>query len=254
VLKFFDCDVGVGASGLGYRPAATPEELLAQMDRYGIERAIVYDRGAHEAGGFDRFDFVLNFCRASPRLTPAVPILPPACGEQPPPKELVSMILAAGVKAVRACPTAHEFTFEPFSMGPLLERLQEHRIPVLHSSQNVQDHPWEHCPDWRGLAETAAAFPDLPIVVLYTGMLQGRRLLPLMERCPNVLADLTCASFQFIEHVVARHGAGRLVFASHLPTEDPGLYTVPVLYSGIDPADRQRIAGDNIRRLVEAVR
>jgi len=251
-LSFFDCDVGVGTTGFPYPATRTPPELLGMMDLYGIEEALLYDRGAHESGVFDRFDFILDFCRARPRLHPAIPIVPPATGEQPPPKELIGIILEERIRAVRACPNAHGFHFNTFSMGPLLAELEARRIPLIHSSMHLQDHPWNHAPAWDGIREVALAFPKLPIVVVYTGMLQGRRLLPLLEQCPNVLADLTCVSFQFVEYVVQRLGSGRLVLASHYPAEDPGLYTALIHYSGIPASARRDIASGNLRRLLEA--
>lgn len=254
MIKFFDCEIGVGNSGLGYPSTKTPVELLAMMDRYAIDSALVYDRGGHESGVYDRFDFLLDFCAASPRLKPAIPILPPACGEQPPPDELVSFILDKGIKAVRACPAAHNFIFNSFTMGRLLEPLQKRRIPVICTYQQVQDHPWLHEPAWRDVYDVATTFPKLPIVMLYTGMLQGRRLMPLLEACPNVLADLNCASFHYVEYVTEKLGAGRLVYASHYPTEDPGIYTTWVNYAGVSETDRGRIAAGNIRRLVEGIR
>ena len=291
-LKFFDCEVGVGGTGFDYPSPRTPAELLAMMDRYGIEQALVYDRHAHEVGVFDKFDFILDFCKDVPvarlpggppgrdvpvarlpgappgrdvpvarlsdgppgRLYPTIPILPPATGEQPPPDELVAFCLENGVKAVRACPTAHNYIFDSFSMGKLLEPLQKHRIPVIHTSMQVQDHPWLHAPAWQNIRDVAAAFPELPIIVLYTGMLQGRNLFPLLDQCPNVLADLTCESFHFVEDVVERFGSGKLVFASHFPTEDPALYAPMVSYAGIPLKARQAVARDNIRRILEDIR
>ncbi len=43
--EFFDGDIGVGKSGLGYPVFAGPEELLAYMDRYRIAKthANLYD-------------------------------------------------------------------------------------------------------------------------------------------------------------------------------------------------------------------
>lgn len=253
MLKFFDCDVGVGHSGLPYPATTSAAQLLAVMDRYGIQEALVYDRGAHESGVFGRFDFILDFCRLSPRLHPAVAVVPPATGEQPPPDELIGILLDRGIRAVRACPNAHGFRFTPSAMGPLLAALEAHRIPVIHSSMRVQDHPWKHAPAWEDIAETARAFPQLPIVVVYTGMLQGRKLLPILETCPNVLADLTCSAFQFVEYVVERFGSARLVLASHFPAEDPGLYTALLSYSGVSGRARRDIASGNLRRLLEAV-
>jgi len=253
-LRFFDAEMGVGRSGLGYAATETGAELLAVMDRYGIERALVYDRGSHESGVFDEFEFVLGFCRASARLEPAIPVVPPACGEQPGPDELVRLILERGVKAVRACPAAHHFRFDPFSMGRLLGPLEEHRIPVLYVSMHVRDHPWLHAPGWEDIRAVAAAFPELPLVVVYTGMLQGRRLLPVLEGCPNVRVDLTCASFQFVEHVVERFGSERLVLASHFPCEDPGLYTSWLNYANVSGEAREAMAHGNLERLVEGIR
>lgn len=253
-LSFFDCDVGVGHTAFSYPSTKTPSQLLGMMDLYGIQDALVYDRGAHESGLFDRFDFLLGFCGESPRLHPSVPIVPPATGEQPPPDELVGLLVESGVKAVRACPNAHSFNFDVFSMGALLAALEARRIPVIHSSMRVQDHPWKHAPAWENVREVALAFPQLPIVVVYTGMLQGRKLLPILQNCPNVLADLNCVSFQFIEYVVERFGSRRLVLASHYPTEDPGFYTAMVNYSGISAEARRDVAGGNVRRLLEAVR
>jgi predicted TIM-barrel fold metal-dependent hydrolase len=252
-LSFFDCDVGVGHTAFSYPSTTAPSRLLGMMDLYGIQDALVYDRGAHESGRFDRFDFVLGFCGGSPRLHPSVPIVPPATGEQPPPDELVGLLVERGVKAVRACPNAHGFSFDVFSMGALLEVLQAHRIPVIHSSMRVQDHPWKHAPAWENVREVALAFPQLPIIVAYTGMLQGRKLLPVLETCPNVLADLTCSAFQFVEYVVERFGSRRLVLASHFPAEDPGLYTALLSYSGVSAEARRDVAGGNVRRLLEAV-
>ena len=254
MLRFFDCDFGVGTTGFAYPALTSPEEALALMDRYAIEKAVVYDRGAHESGLFNRLDFILDFCRQNPRLLPSIPILPPATSEQPPPKELVDIIRRSGIKAVRACPTAHMFDFDVFAMGRLLEELQKYRIPVIHTSMGMQDHPWAHEPAWRDIREVALAFPRLPIIVVYTGMQQGRRLMTLLETCPNVLTDLTCATFQFIEFVSERLGSNRLVLASHFPCDDPGLYTTWVNYCGLDESARRDVAFGNLERLLEGTR
>lgn len=254
MLEFFDCDVGVRYSGVGLRPAETPKAACAILDRYAIRQALVYDRGATESGVFDHFDPILAFCKGNPRLHPTIPIAPPATGENPPPDELVDMILEYGIKGVRVWPNLHAFDFDPSSFGRLLERLEKHRIPLFYHSMRITDHPWEHRLDWRRIRETAVAFPKLPIVVTYMGMLEGRRALPVLEGCPNVMTDLTCVSFQYIEYVTEQFGADRLVLASHYPAQDPGL-TIPwVSYSCISGKARKRIASGNLERLVEGIR
>jgi len=240
MLSFFDCPIPVGRSGLGLPAPSTPEALLAVMDRYNVARALVYARTS----------FILKFCSATERLCPAICAAPPATHEAMPPAELAGFIAANGIKAVIFRPRLHSFSFTPFSLGPLLEVLQARRVPAIVSYQDIVDGLWAHRPTWSELRETATAFPDLPIVLLWTGMLQGRELFPLLERCPNVRADLSCVSFHFIEHVVERFGAGRLVFASHYPLYDPGISATWVSYSGVSQGDKEAIACGNLERLL----
>jgi predicted TIM-barrel fold metal-dependent hydrolase len=253
VLRFFDCDIGIGATGLQQPAASCPEDLLPLMDRYGIERAIVYDRTAVATGVFDRFERIVGFCRASDRLCPSIPVAPSNTNEGPPLDDLLEFVQGHGIGAVRVFPRIHGFDFDLLSFGDLLERLEAHRVPVFYHSMALQDHPWAHRPDWRDIREVALAFPRLPIVVLYTGMLQGRRVLPLLASCPNVLTDLTCSSFQYIEYVCEHFGSGRLVMASHYPMEDPGLYTLPISYAKVPQEAKESIAFGTVQRLVEGI-
>lgn len=245
VETLFDVDFGVGESGQRYPATPTADAALGVMDRYGIGRALVYDRGAMEAGHVADWTRLLGFCAAGPgRLFPTVSVLPPATGEQPPPEELVGMLIDVGIRAVRAWPEQHAFDFDAFSFAPLLEALAPRRIPVLvHMSEQ---HAWTRREGWRGVREAALAFPCLPIVLIGSGMRDGRRLFPLLDGCPNVLADLTCVTFQFVEFVVRRWGAGRLVYASHYPRLDPGLTAPMVLYAGIGIEERAAIGEGNL--------
>lgn len=255
MLNGLDCDFGIGLNGIGLLATPEPADALVVLDRYGLREALVYDRGAFEAGSLDTVDRLLGYCgRSGGRLHPTLHVVPPATGEQPPPETLIGRCLEGGIRALRVAPTYHRYLCDSRSMGPLLRLMEQHAMPLLHSNMMVQDHPWDHAPAWRDIRDIARAFPKLPVVVLYTGMLQGRSLFPLLAECPNVLADLTCFSFRYIEDVTARFGSDRLVLASHFPCEDPGGYAAWVAYAGISEADRARIAGDTMRRLLGEVR
>jgi predicted TIM-barrel fold metal-dependent hydrolase len=253
MLRFFDCDMGVGGSGQGLPAHPTPAAAVAWMDRYHIDKALVYDRAAMEAGIFDRFDEVVDFCAAAKeRLIPSVPTVPPGTGECPPPDEFAALLLERGIKGVRVWPEYHAFDFDPFTFGPLLEALQRHRLPVfVHLSEA---HHWQRRAGWREVRETALAFPKLPIVVLWGGMRDGRRFFPLLDGCPNVLCDLTCMTFQYIEYVAEQWGTGQLIFASHHPRHDAGVYATWVNYCGLDGEGREDLAWRNAARLMEGIR
>lgn len=250
---FFDADLAVCGSGRGLDPPATASDALRVMEHYGIGRALVYDRSVMEAGLFGDWHAILGFCQESAgRLLPTVPVAPPSCGEMPPAQELVREAVANGVVGMRVWPEYHAFDLNPRQWRPLLDPMQSHRMPlIVHMDEQ---HAWQYRRRWNEVAGLAEAFPRLPIIVLWAGMRDARRFLPLLDSCPNVLMDVTPATFQMIEFITAEWGAGRLLFASHYPLHDPGIYAAPILYADIAPSDRISIARGNLGRIVEAVK
>ena len=101
-VSLFDCDIGIGESGLGHRDLNDPDELCAILDHYGVAESLVYDMHDVETGRFDFPSRLLEFCAKSNRLHPSAPIAPPDTREQAPPEEFVEKLIASGVRAVRA--------------------------------------------------------------------------------------------------------------------------------------------------------
>lgn len=248
-IGFFDCDVGIGPSGSGTRGFTSPAELIETMDRCGVARVLCYDLEAVETGEFGDLDGVLTFCEDESRLIPSIPVVPPSSSEQPAPHRLVEMMTEAGIAAAAVWPEVHHFDLAPYALGTLLEALAEAALPLVYHSRQGADHPWEHRPDWRGVLECAREFEALDLVVLYTGMLQGRRVYPMLEACPRLTVDLTAQAFSFVEDVVERFGASRLVCASHLPYEDPALFAAWLPYAEITDGARRAIARGNAEML-----
>lgn len=250
---FFDADFAVGGSGRGLKPPPTAIDALRVMDHYGIQRALVYDRSSMEMGAFDKWADIIRFCSKAPeRLLPTIPVVPPACGEMTAPEELVSEAVAAGVVGLRVWPEYHAFDLNPDQWETLVKAMQCHNMPlIVHLDEQ---HAWQYRRGWNDLAKFAMAFPSLTILALWAGMRDGRRFLPLLDTCPNVLLDGTPVTFQLIEFVTRKWGGNRLVFASHYPLQDPSIYLTPILYADISPKDRENIAGRNIAQIVEAVK
>lgn len=253
MLKFFDCDVAA-VSSTNWAVPTMPVELLPVMAHYGIEKALVYDRGAAEAGVFDDFSGVLRFCGDDARLIPTIPVAPPACGEGPSPDELVDIIGENRIGGVRVWPKMHNLDFRAKVFERLFERLEKRGIPVFYMSMAASDFPWEHKSDWDGISEVAKAFPKLPLIVVYSGMLEARRYIPVLEACPNVVIDLTMTAYQMIEFITENFGVGRLVMASHYPNMDPGLQTSWINHCGIDEEARRAIAFETLNNLVGGAR
>ncbi len=253
-ISLFDCNAGVGKTGGEYPAAESPDEFLTVMEHYGIDKALVYNLSDFESGHLDDPSEILSFCKYSDHLHPSVIVVPPETGEQPPPDVWIEELISSGIKAVRAYPRWYHFDFLPYCMGSLLEVLQARRMPIFVTYYEYGAHPWDHTPEWDHIHRMAVEFPELPIIVLYTGMLQNRRIFPLMAHCPNVRFDTICATFRFLKYVTERFGPERLVVGTRYPIYEPGLHVSWPQYADIDNRARALIAGDNIRNMLEAVR
>ena len=252
-LTFFDTCIGVGPSGTFTNTAKTAPELLAMLNSCGVTDALVYDRHAVELGDFSSPDRARDFCASSEHLRPLMLVGPTATREGPPPDEIVDIMREGRYGGAIAWPVMHRFDFAWWSMGRLCERFERSRIPLFVSFMQAQDHPWEHRTDWPAVRETALAFPSLPIIVPFMGMLEGRRAFPVLEECANVMTDLTCVSFQYLEEVVDRFGPERLLLASNHPFAHPSLYCAWITYSALSPEAKYAVARGNVERLLEGI-
>jgi predicted TIM-barrel fold metal-dependent hydrolase len=223
--------------------------LLAAMDDFGIARALVThtlakwhdpvtgnDRLAREIAGQDR----LTACRV---------VLPAATGEVPPETEQVDELLSSGARAARLCPVAHRLSTEPWELEPLLEALAGRRVPLLLDFDNVH---WSEARPWRFIEWSCRAYPELPVVLLREAMGFFRTLFPLMDRCPNLVVEMSyLQGHDALRRMVDRWGAGRFVFGTGMPIYDPGMPIAGLAYAGLSPEAFAAVAGGTLRGLME---
>ena len=131
-MQLFDANVQIGrfrqlTPGIPF----TREELLKDMDRFGVAEALVLDslsREVHPSYGNRR---VLGWTENEPRLHPAWALLPARGGENGPLETLLDRMVAAGVRAVKLFPRQYSFNLEEWCLGSLLAVLEEGRVPTF---------------------------------------------------------------------------------------------------------------------------
>jgi hypothetical protein len=231
----------------------TAEELVATLRAFGIGEALVYHAAAAEYSPRVGNERLLADVAGRPELHPCWVLGPHQTGELPPPAETVPAMLRAGVRAVRLFPHDHRYRFRPWNIGPLLECLAAHRVPVCVDFGMIG---WsEELVDWEGLIEVCAAFPDLPVILARASIGSNRRLFPAIERCPNLLIETSYyAVHRGIELVATIFGADRLLFGTGYPLRAPGPAIAALAYALVSETDRARIGGGNLRALLEGVR
>jgi hypothetical protein len=132
MLEFFDCNCSYGEEARpAPRYAATPADLLEQMDFCGIDRGLVYHAGQRADSPPVWNPQVVTDLAGSDRLQPTWALLPPQTGEQPPTAEFLAQMRAAGVRALWAFPEEHRYRLDGRTFGELFEALAERRVPLF---------------------------------------------------------------------------------------------------------------------------
>ena len=245
-LPLFDCNVRIGRCSVPREEQfmAMPE-LLAEMDRAGIEKALVWHAWALEWDPVEGNKVMLAEAAKEERIHPCLAALPPATRELPPPREWAKSISEAG-GAVRLFPKEHQYLLNDDTMGPLLDVLGEEHVPVLvHISET----------DWGELGTLLAQYPAVNFIVLGVYYRVDRYLYPLFERYGNLHVESgTYGPHRGIEAVCKRFGAERLVFGTNLPSLEVGGSIAMVTYADISDEEKRLIAGGNLGKLLGEAR
>ena len=240
-MNLFDCNCWYGRPPRPpFRFAATPAELLEQMDFCGIGAALAYHVN-QRFGAPQVYDRVAleDLCGQS-RLFPVRALLTPQTGELPPPDAFLAELRRDGVKAVRAFPCEHRYRLDGLTFGPHLEMLAAQRIPLLVKA------------DCLAIGDLLRNCPELTVIAMSQGPHSLERYLrPILDRYPNLYLDTSGLLLEgLIEEFVARYGAQRMVFGSGFPDNAAGGAQLHLMHAGIPEDARAAIAGGNLRRLL----
>ncbi|MFW6060141.1 MAG: amidohydrolase family protein [Phycisphaeraceae bacterium] len=231
------------------------DELLADMDHYGIAEAMVMDcltREFHPQAGNPRS---VAIARQSERLHPAWSALPNGAKEEQVDGEtLVAQMREQKVGALYLFPNQHQFNLADWCVDWLLEPLAAAGVPVVIN-------PVEHGPrvahgqdgtDWKGVVDLCQRWPTLPVVVSERRIRRSQRLLyRALDACENLHLELSAYWLHHgIEYLARGGGAHRLVFGSGWPMVGPHMTLATLACAEIDDKAKRAIAGDNWRRLI----
>jgi hypothetical protein len=257
-LRLFDSCVTVGRVVLAGCPEcfADAAAVLAMMDRYDIAEALVHDHHARvlhpRANGNRR---VLDLVRGQPRLHPVWVIEPPKLPGSGPVQAMVEEMLAVGVRAARL--RMRPIPPLAWLWEDLCTVLEEHRVPCFVDFGSAAGTRGDLTDtDIDGLRDLVCAHPALPLILSHHmgGLGIHCAVIPLVLRTPNLYIDIT-GILEFWREVARTIGPERVLFATGAPFTDPGILVANVQYAEeLDESAKRLICGDNLRRLLAAVR
>jgi predicted TIM-barrel fold metal-dependent hydrolase len=239
----------------GYPQCLTRENIRETLDRYCIAEALVQEHHARVATPRDFGNrLLIEEIRGIPGLHPVWVVVPPLEPGRAPAEALVETMLGAGVRVarllLRAAPPL------PWLWEDLFQVLEAHRVPCLLDAGDVATIGAFTDSDLAGLHELATRHPALPMVFSHAmgGLGVHPALVPLLCRTRNLHLDIT-GVLDYWGDAARVAGPERVLFATGAPFTDPGIYVSNVQYApGWSEEAKRLICGDNLRRLLEAVR
>ena len=259
-LRLFDTCVTLGYMTAGV-PSITAGDILRVMDKHDIAEALVHNNEARVVHPRERGNRrLLGWTHGEVRLHPVWVLEPPAQPGLPAARALVEGMLEAGVRAARLMMGVAPPLL--WLWDDLCTALEEHRVPCLLDFADARQHnhaSTQGLPDGTAmdqLRDICLAHPGLPMILSHVsgGLGISYATLPLMRRAPNLHLDITCI-VDYWRQVAAEMGPQRVFFATGMPFYDPAILVSNVQYArDLDLQAKQAICGDNMRRLLEAVR
>ena len=230
----FDANVRLGHSGVHGELVLETDDLLKEMDRLGIQRALVSHFAGEEYDAEEGNNLLAGECQE--RLVPAWAALPDS--------PFIQKLGARNPKAVRLAfgIKKHNFSWAPWCSGELYEYLEENSVLALVMREDIE---------WDSLSRLLGNYPRLQVLLLETGYRAERYLFPLFKQHPNLHIDTsTCLAHRQLESLVERFGPMRLAFGSRLPLYTAGAALGVLATARISEEARLAIAGGNLRRLL----
>lgn len=248
-MKFFDANLYVGLPKRSiYRPAASAQELLRELDKQDIEKAIVWHIGQYELSPIDGNGLLAKTVNGQKRLYGCWAILPPQTGEVIT-EDFFRRMKENRIVALRAFPDFQRFLLNRVVFASFLDEVSERKIPLLLSMEKGNS--------WQGVYNLLKDFPELTCILCDIGI-HGvdRYTWPLLENYRNVYLETSLLALGYgqLEATVKKFGAQRIVFGSGFPERYPEGPVCEVLHSDIAAQDREKIACLNLEKIISGVK
>lgn len=252
-VQLFDANVQVGRHrqlqpGMPF----SADDLLRDMNRFGIAEALVLDslsREAHLGPGNRR---VLAEVEGQPRLHPCWALMPPRTGEIGPLDTLLERMHQAGVRAAKLFPGHYTFSLQEWCVGELLSVLEDGRVPTfIDANPQFVGMPMD-VTDWDAVVALCTAHPKLPVIISEGRFRSANRMIyQALAKCPNLRLELSGFwAHRGIEYVCREYGPERLLFGSKWPVREIGGPVAQLAFAQISEHERALIGGDNLRALL----
>lgn len=244
-LMFFDANCRIGDTI--NQPGPGVVALLGEMDRFGVDRALVRHANIAAAGALATNASLAAMLRqdAACRLTGVWGALPSQCGELPEPEAFFREMKANRIGALTLSPFEHRYVPCRLTLGRIMDAAAERKIPVLLDA---------FAGKWDDLYRFVAEFPKNILIYIETYGKWGtdRNIRPLLEHYENFYFE-TAGYWvpEGIRDLVEQYGANRILYGSGFPGYNQGSSMLQLKHSTMDAASLAQVAGKNLESLLK---
>ncbi len=248
----FDCNAMYGVFSVPpLKRADGPAELLAEMARCGVARALVRHAAQIDESPVVGNPLVCAQVAAIASLEPAWALLPTHTAELGDVDALIGGMRAHGVRALWAYPSRHRYLLNPTTCGDLLDVLVARRIPLFMT----RDEQSGGLAGWALAEAILGQFPALRLVIVGHGSWgEDRYFRPLLKRYEHFRVDTSRYELDGgIAEVCRLYGPERLLFGTAFPHTGMGGATLTLLHCDMPDDYKLAVAGGNLERLLREV-
>ena len=252
-LFFYDADCCVGRSPLnGNEP--TVKELLADMDYYGVDKALLRHGNVDMIGAEAANAEIAKILRENDpeeRLSGVWYILPTESSDIPEPDEFIRQMGQNRIKAIALTPHCHRFVPNRMVIGKMMDAAKERKIPVfIDKIYNFSLPPVEA---WEGFYRFVDTFQDNILVSSSLAQKWGcdRQIRPLLANYANFHFVTTGYWVpEGLRDLAELYGADRIIAGSGFPRYNLGSQMLQIKFSGMNGEDVAKTAGKNLERIL----
>ncbi|MCX6047176.1 MAG: hypothetical protein NT075_18890 [Chloroflexi bacterium] len=238
-VPVFDANIRVGDSYDAPSPCPNQAALLAEMDRHGIARAVIYHAQTEEISPIDGNHFLETWL-GDARLTPQWSVLPTAASLA----QIERLHGQNRVSSVRLHDTRSAgLPFRPWAYDKLLTWLSTHQIPLWIPLPNT---------DADELVTTLQGHPELVTVLVGAHYVHHLQVRPLLAALPNAYLELSrYEPIGEMEALRDEFGARRLLYGSWYPRYAMGTMLFYLHHTNLSEDELALVCAGNLERILD---
>ncbi len=237
-VPVFDANVGVGHLVDAPCPFETPDELMEEMGRHGVERALLYHRLGEKISAFEGNELLMKWTdEAGPFTYQWV-----ASPDRHTFRQLQELHGAGKVTSVRLHAIQSYVPLLDWIYGDLFEWIQAQHIPL-----------WISLPDTptTELVPILKAFPKLKVVFVGAHYVDAMLVRPLLKNVTGSYLELSRYEvLGELENLKEEFGADRFVYGSYYPRLAMGPMLFYVHRIGLSETELAAVCGGTLEKVL----